>query len=239
MKNREPEGRGRASLRDRRRRITGAGALAPRVLDGARRLRERLSRARKAPAAARDGTAPDGSDWRWRPLVFRAPLAEAAIAPAADGSALGPEVTLFHDGPAEAVGLRQVPRDGADAPFGVRLETDGFDGSYLSLVVALPPSAATGLARRHVVFAETTIGTATDAAAFLRLCIRHGPNVARLTSAVAADGSPARAEFDLAYTDLDASRVEALWIELIVETPGTNTVTISELSLGRRPRAPL
>src|SRR6056297_2128758 len=78
---------------------------------------------------------PHGTDWAWRPRLWREPLLRPGVASAGNRTAMGDEVRLFHDCERSEVTLRQLRNcNPADlAPYGVRMDVFAFDGSFLSL----------------------------------------------------------------------------------------------------------
>ncbi|WP_373355541.1 DUF6478 family protein [Pseudoroseicyclus sp. CXY001] len=182
---------------------------------------------------------PPGCDWAWRPALWQSALTTPALAGAGSRSALGPEVTLFHDCPRREIILRQV-RNGAAGqtpPFGLEVEVFAFEGSFLSLVLELPAEAAAGLGRRHVVRLNLTAEMERPLELFARLNLRHGPNTEQIVREVPAGG--AEVAFDLGYATLDEKRIERLWLDLIFESPRMTRVTLRDVTLLRHPRAEL
>ena len=180
---------------------------------------------------------PPGTDWSWRPDLWRGPLAVQGIAGVTNRTELGDEVKVFPDCPRAEIGLRQIRnRDAADlAPFAVALDVFGFEGSFLSLAVELPPDAAHGLRKRHLLRIEVTAQQDRPVEMFARLNIRHGPNTEQLVQEIRPDAPIA--EFDLAYTNLNEKRVESLWLDLIIDRPSMNRIVFKDLTFARYPRA--
>jgi hypothetical protein len=180
---------------------------------------------------------PPGTDWSWRPDLWRGPLPVQGIAGVTNRTELGDEVKVFHDCPRAEIGLRQIRNhDAADlAPFALALDVFGFDGSFLSLAVELPPDAAHGLRKRHLLRVEVTAHQDRPVEMFARLNIRHGPNTEQVVQDIRPDGSVA--EFDLAYTNLNEKRVESLWLDLIIDRPSMNRIVFKDLTFARYPRA--
>jgi hypothetical protein len=183
---------------------------------------------------------PGGTLWSWRPQVWRGPLGQKGMAAVASKTRLGDELTLFHDCDISELTLRQVRnvREEDLAPFGLRLDVFRFDGSFLSLVLDFPPEGARGLQRRHLVQVRAILETEKPLEVFARLNIRHGPNTEQLVLEMPT-GEDSMVEFDLAYSDLNEKRVEAMWLDLIFEGPEMNQVTIRDLTICRYPRAEL
>ena len=184
---------------------------------------------------------PAGTDWSWRPQGWRAALPLRGLAPAASKAMLGSELTLFHDCPASEISLRQDRnrRERDLAPFGVTLEVFGFQGTYLSLVVDLPQTACTGLRRHHLVRLSATVEAEAPVTMLARLNVKHGPNTDQNLQSLPLDGPDAFVEFDLAYGQINETRVERIWVDLIFENPMMNRITLHDLTFCRYPRAAL
>jgi hypothetical protein len=184
---------------------------------------------------------PATADWAWRPELWRGPLPVPGVAAAQSKSALGEEVTLFHDCAFSELTLRQVrnQREADLAPYGLRMDVFRFDGSYLSLVVALPAAATDGLKRRHLIRLDTIVEMEKPLEIFARLNIKHGPNTEQIVRELPLHEEEVMVEFDLAYTKLNEKRVERAWLDLIFEGPEMNMVTIRDVTFSRRPRAEL
>lgn len=184
---------------------------------------------------------PHGTDWSWRPELWREPLAEPGIASVETKSMLGSEVTMFHDCRVSEITLRQLrnTREADLAPFGVRLDVFRFDGSFLSLVVDLPGAALEGLTRRHLLRMDTIVEMEAPLEIFARLNIKHGPNTEQLVRELPLHEEEIMVEFDLAYSNINEKRIEKAWIDLIFEGPEMNQVILRDLTFSRRPRADL
>ncbi|MBE0452659.1 DUF6478 family protein [Roseovarius autotrophicus] len=184
---------------------------------------------------------PHGTDWAWRPEVWRLPLPCPGKASVPSKSMLGREVTVFHDCTRSELSLRQVRnRRAADlAPYGLRMDVFAFDGSFLSLVVDLPQEATEGLTRRHLIRLDTIVEMEKPLEIFARLNIRHGPNTEQIVRELPLKEEEIMVEFDLAYSNLNEKRIERAWIDLIFENPQMSEVILRDVTLGRRPRAAL
>ncbi len=180
---------------------------------------------------------PPGTDWSWRPDLWRGPLPVQGIAGVTNRTELGDEVKVFHDCPRAEIGLRQIRNlDAADlAPFAVALDVFGFEGSFLSLAIELPPDAAHGLRKRHLLRLDVTAQQDRPVEMFARLNIRHGPNTEQLVQEIRHDAPVA--EFDFAYTNINEKRVESLWLDLIIDRPSMNRIVFKDLTFARYPRA--
>lgn len=184
---------------------------------------------------------PLGTDWAWRPDLWRGALAEPGAVAATDRTPLGEGVALYHDCSLGEVVVRQV-RNGKPedrAPYGLAIDVFGFKGSFLSLALNLPAAAVEGLKSRHLVRAEMVIDSECPVKAFTRLNIKNGPNVAQPVSALPEAGRDKVAEFDLAYADLNDRRIERAWLDLILNEAAMTRIVIRDLVVSRRPRAEL
>ena len=184
---------------------------------------------------------PHNADWAWRPELWRGPLAVPGLSSVQTKSMLGGEVTLFHDCRQSELTLRQLrnQREADLAPYGLRMDVFAFDGSFLSLVVDLPPDAVAGLTRGHLIRMDVIVEMEQPLEIFARLNVRHGPNTEQIVRELPLHRDRISVEFDLAYTKLNEKRVEQAWVDLIFEGPEMNEVTLRDLTFARRPRAQL
>ncbi|MFT3688057.1 DUF6478 family protein [Paenirhodobacter sp.] len=176
-----------------------------------------------APAFTLPGGNPLGCDWIWRPVLAEAE--ECVALPS--GTPVAPGVTLFHDAARPGLILRRTGD-------GVLCETEGFDGSFVSLSIDLPLAGVTGLSRTHVVRAIVPADTGA-ARLFCRLNLRHGPNVEQLLRGLPEGGGTAA--FDLAYTRMNEKRLEQVWLDVILEAPRRGRALLHDLVVLRHPRA--
>ncbi|MGH1463823.1 MAG: DUF6478 family protein [Cognatishimia sp.] len=182
---------------------------------------------------------PHGTDWAWRPRVWRESLPTKGIVAVQTKEPLGDEVTLFHDCKISEMTLRQMrnTREKDLAPFGVRLDVFRFDGSFLSLVVDLPKEAIHDLSRQFLIRMDTIVEMEKPLEIFARLNIKHGPNTEQIVRELPLHEEDIMVEFDLAYSKLNEKRIEKAWIDLIFEGPEMNQVILRDVTFSRRPRA--
>ena len=182
---------------------------------------------------------PHGTDWAWRPELWRGPLPVPGLSSVASKSMLGDEVTLFHDCDFSELTLRQLrnTREADLAPYGLRMDVFRFDGSFLSLVVDLPHAATEGLTREHIIRVDTIIEAEKPLEIFARLNIQHGPNTEQIVRELPLHEEEVKVEYDLAYSRLNEKRIEKIWLDLIFEAPEMNQVVIRDLPFSRRRRA--
>ncbi|WP_320178587.1 DUF6478 family protein [Roseovarius pacificus] len=184
---------------------------------------------------------PHGTDWSWRPALWREPLARPGRSSVQSKSMLGNEITLFHDCQHSELTLRQLRnnREADLAPYGLRMDVFSFDGSFLSLVLNLPDEAVQGLQRRHLIRMNTIIEMEKPLEIFVRLNIRHGPNTEQIVRELPLHEDDIMVEFDLAYSNLNEKRIERAWIDLIFENPEMSQLILRDVTFCRHPRADL
>jgi hypothetical protein len=184
---------------------------------------------------------PLGTDWAWRPDLWRGPLPDPGAVAEAPRTAVSGDAALYHDCPLAEVVLRQLRAsdDRHRAPFGLALDIFGFRGSFLSLAMTLPEGGVQGLRRRHLVRVDAVLTADRPLRAFARLNIRHGPNLAQLVSDLPTGSETAVVEFDLAYCDVDEERIERAWLDLIFNDAAMTRIVLRDVVVSRRPRAEL
>lgn len=184
---------------------------------------------------------PMGTDWVWRPALWKGPLPTPGIAAAPSKALICDGATLFHDCSRSELTVRQIrnTREADIAPFGFRMDVFRFDGSFLSLVLDLPEEAARGLKLRHLIRLDVIVEMEHPLEIFARLNIKYGPNVEQILRQLPLNAEEAMVEFDLAYSRMNEKRVEKLWVDLIFEGPEMNQVILRDVTLSRRPRAEL
>jgi len=182
---------------------------------------------------------PHGTDWAWRPNLWRSPLPSAGMSSVQSRSKLGSELTLFHDCERSELGLRQLRnhREADLAPFGLRMDVFAFDGSFLSLVLDMPHAAVDGLRKTHLIRMSTIVEMERPLEIFARLNIKHGPNTEQIVRELPLHDDEIMVEFDLAYSNLNEKRIERAWVDLIFENPQMSQVILRELTFSRRMRA--
>ncbi|MBE1297882.1 MAG: hypothetical protein GJ678_16950 [Rhodobacteraceae bacterium] len=184
---------------------------------------------------------PHGSDWSWHPEAWRGPLPVPGLSSVPSKAKVGSEVQVFHDCAYSELTLRQLrnTREEDLAPHGLRLDVFNFDGSFLSLVIALPQGALEGLTRQHLIRFDTIVETERPLEIFARLNISHGPNTEQIVRELPHGERRMGVEFDLAYTKINEKRVKSAWLDLIFEAPEMNQVVLRDLTFARHRRANL
>lgn len=184
---------------------------------------------------------PMGSDWVWRPMLWKGPIPVPGYSSVPGKAAICDGTTIFHDCRRSELTVRQIrnTREADLAPFGARMDVFRFDGSFLSLVIELPEEAITNLRLNHLIRLDVIVEMEKPLEIFARLNIKHGPNVEQMVTAIPADGRDKLVEFDLAYAKVDEQRIERAWLDLIFNDTAMTRMTLRDLVASRRPRAEL
>ena len=184
---------------------------------------------------------PMGTDWAWRPDLWKGQIPVPGMSSVAGRTQICDGATMFHDCRRTELTVRQIrnTREADVAPFGFRMDVFKFDGSFLSLVMDLPPEAAQGLKLRHLIRLDVIVEMEKPLEIFARLNIKHGPNVEQIVRELPLNEEEVMVEFDLAYTKVNEKRVEKLWVDLIFEGPEMNQIILRDVTVSRRPRAEL
>ena len=184
---------------------------------------------------------PAGTDWAWRPAIWQSHFPDAGRAPALPKDSLTNEVVVFHDCRTAQVAIRQTmnTREIDLCPYGLTSEVFHFDGSYLSLVIEVPPASCDNLRKDHLIRLAAMITRERPTRIDARLNVKHGANTEQILLTLPDDSEDTSVEFDLAYSQLNESRAERMWVDLMIADPAMNKITIHDLNLCRYPRAGL
>jgi hypothetical protein len=125
------------------------------------------------------------------------------------------------------------------AAFGLGVEVFGFAGSFLSVSLDLPPEAAQGLTRQHLMRVDAQIETERPLDVTARLNIRHGPNTDSVPRSIDLSTSSNVLDFDLANLPLNERRIDKIWLDLVLTNPAMNRIVLRDLTLCRHHRADL
>jgi len=184
---------------------------------------------------------PLGTDWAWRPELWRMPMTVPGLASVPRKARLDSRVAVFHDCHLAEISLRQIRNsDDSDlAPFGLAVETFEFHGTFLSVSVELPDAAAAGLTRQHAIRAGVMARHEHPDVLFARLNIQHGPNTEQVLREIQPDRAVSFVDFDLAHLEFNEKRVRKIWLDLILQAPRLNRVVLRDLTLCRYHQADL
>lgn len=178
------------------------------------------------------------ASWAWRPSLWKTQSPQRGMSSTQSGEHFGEELKIFHDCELKEIAFRQTPNNSERdlAPFGLDLNVLGFAGSFLSLVVDLPDKALDGMTVRDLFRVEINLTSEFPISTYMRLNLKHGPNHSQMVERL-DDTSEQVVEFDLGYADFDNNRLEAGWVELIIDDPSYNAVSITDFMMSRRARA--
>lgn len=217
--------------------------------DDARRLRSELdalilqanSRLTRPVAGSTHFPKPLGTDWSWRPELWRYPQPRPGVASAPRKARINDEATLFHDCPRQEISTRQIrnTRKHDLSPFSLAVEVFGFEGSFLSLSIELPQEAVQGLTRQHLIRVDCHIEAERPQELFARLNIRHGPNAEQVLRKLDPTGPSNSVDFDLAHLPLNERRMDKVWLDIILDNPRMNRIVLQDLTVCRHHRADL
>lgn len=182
---------------------------------------------------------PASTDWQHRPAPWSVETNPSGMAPVRSGSLFGSDISVFHDCRNHSVSIRQVrnKQETNLAPFGVKLEVYAFDGSFLSLVVEAPGGVMKGLSKKHIIRLETHLERERDIGVSCRLNLKNGPNTEQVNIDLPRKSGKQVCEFDLAYVPFDESKAEKIWVDLFLDSPPMNQITLYDLTLSRHRRA--
>jgi hypothetical protein len=148
-------------------------------------------------------------------------------------------MTLFHDCPSAEIVVRQHAQTPSStiAPQGFSVETFHFGGSYLSFAFALPSVVVRGLTPDHLMTVEARMTTSPPVEVYLRLNLRHGPNVTQITRQVPWAVAEVRADFDFGAISFRPDQLSEVWLDLIFDRPEMTRGIVEDLVISRRLRA--
>lgn len=179
-------------------------------------------------------------EWAWRPQPWSAAIHPDQTDAAADATAIGESVSLHHDGHRAPVGFSQHRQPDNPARHSLRIEAPDFDGSFVSLAIALPQSARDILRQRHLLGLWLTVTAPDTARLSARLNILFGPNSAQMLRDIPCElRAPGGAliEFDLACRPFQEDLLSHLWCDIILSAPVPESLTFHDVAFTLRPRA--
>lgn len=180
-------------------------------------------------------------DWAFRPDLWSGPLSEQGGTAIEPRHMLGSDTTIFHDCGENEISARQLVNagEGDQAPYGLRLDVFQFKGNFLSLAIDLPAEGLEGLTLTHVIRVAILAEVERPMTILARLNVKHGPNTEQVLGQFPMAEMPSLVEFDLAYTKVNETRIEKLWVDILFEDPAMNQITLRDLTITRRPRSEL
>lgn len=154
----------------------------------------------------------------------------------ADRDRVGDGAYLFHDSPSAKIGASQIPQD-EGAPFALRLDLAGYEGSFLSLALDLPAQFSAEIQPTDVVRIAVDRSSVTPVTLYLRLNLQSGPNTEQILRSLPGEAGPGWIEFDLAYVPELADRsFDKLWVDVMFDSGADNRITLHDLTVAHRRR---
>ena len=180
-----------------------------------------------------------GTEWSWRADAWRWRSDTPGFAAVQNGDEIAPSLRLFHDCHISEITTRQIrnKRQEDVAPFGIAIDVMNFDGSFMSVVLDLPPDSTLGLRKNHLIRLNTMVDVERPMEIYARLNIKHGPNTEQLVRGLSWAELDSFVEFDMALADLNEKRIEQMWLDIIFDNPKMNRIVLREFSLSRKPRS--
>ena len=182
-----------------------------------------------------------GSDWAWRADAWRWRADTIGLSGICNGDWIGPGLRMFHDCENKEISTRQLRNKNEKdlSPFAMRFDVFDFKGSFLSMVLDLPPEASIGLKKNHIITMNISIEAERNIDIFARMNVQHGPNSEQLVRELPSGQDRHVVEFDMDLVNLNEKRIEHIWLDLIFENPSVNQITLRDLTFSRSPRADL
>jgi len=151
------------------------------------------------------------------------------------GTALGPHVTLHHDGNGAQFSIQQTDDYGK----GLVFEFADFTSDFFSLAFEIPFEGVKDLGRQDLLrfILHTQASEPFEAYARLNLC--YGPNTEQIVRMINIGAGESFAEFDIFYTEYEPKRAASAWIDLIINDPAHKSITLEQAIILRRARASL
>ena len=194
-----------------------------------------------AQGAQLSPSGPPGSERILRPAAWRTAWdIPGAVAPRS-GQRFGKATAIFHDCAKPEIVLRQHRNTKAQdaAPFSVYLDVLRFEGSFLSVAIDIDPALLSGITKEHIVQMDLLLMPADATGLSARLNVRNGPNTEQILEHPRKGTRGFQFEFDLAYSQLNENRVDAGWIDLLIEDPKGRHLELRDCVTSRRMRTAL
>lgn len=175
--------------------------------------------------------APVATDWAARPTLWSGERQDKMLSEVSSGLQVAPDATVFHEGAPNTVSIELSRRT---TPVIVTISAE--IGDFVSVAIDFSADAVEHLGRHHLVRCSVDVRADRSQQVYARLNLRNGKNTDQLTETVQT-GARHDIDFDLYYCEMDASRLDAVWFDLIFSPPTVGRIEIADLALSRRPRA--
>ena len=176
--------------------------------------------------------------WSFQPSPWGSAIPLIAQENAGRQSTIGTGCTLFHDARQARVAWLQLPASPPDrrCPFSFEIHAPGFDGSYLSLAIAIPERFCRSIDRKSIISIELhALGTA-ELPASLRMNAKRGPNTYENWQPIKLLGPVQIVEFDMSNFGINPASAYNMWLDFMVTQSGSWQLAINALSMSHRHR---
>ena len=178
---------------------------------------------------------PPKTQWGFTPSLQSGITQDGISGNILTGTALGPNVTLHHDGDGAQFSIQQTDDYGT----GLVFDFGDFTSDFFSLAFELPLEGVLALGRQDLLrfVLRTQANEPFEAYARLNLC--HGPNTEQIVRMINIGAGESFAEFDIFYTEFEQKRATSVWIDLIINDSAHKRIILEEAIILRRARASL
>ncbi|MEM7668857.1 MAG: DUF6478 family protein, partial [Pseudomonadota bacterium] len=150
------------------------------------------------------------------------------------GTRLCDELSVFHDADTPALRIDRIAPAG-DAPF-LRLTCYRFEGTFLSLALAIPESLSTRMRAGHELILDVTANSSRPVALDTRLNISIAGEMEELFSHRILTKGTRRIRYDLQHFDLRDETVGNAWCDLIFKHPAMIEIDLIDVVLALKQR---
>ena len=140
-------------------------------------------------------------------------------------------IKLFDDDKSKATRLSVEAKDRYS------IKASGTVETFVSLAVEAPTDFLHRLAPHHILRVDMVIEPSRPLTTYLRLNLRHGPDVDAIPRRLESPSGHCLSEFDLTTTGIGHRPLSHFWVDLIFERPQNATIDVSNINLSLRPRA--
>ena len=152
---------------------------------------------------------------------------------------LGGGVGLFHDSRNTEFSWQQItlPNPSNATDIKLHVETNNFNGTFLSVAVSLPKHLLKNLSEKSIISAKMQFIADSDLEVKIRLNFARGPNTYALWRSWSGKNQGCDAGFELQDCEINPATADGFWIDLILAATKTQSFAIQGLSISHRYRA--
>ncbi len=176
--------------------------------------------------------------WSFTPSVWCSAVLPFTEENAARENAIGAGCTLFHNATEARVAWVQVPASQPDraSAFSLEINAEHFDGSYLSLAIAIPARYRRAIDRKSIISIAIQALGMPDLQASLRMNVKRGPNTYDNWHQINLNDQAQIIEFDMSNFGINPAGADNMWLDFMVTQTGTCQFAINTLSISHRLR---